>query len=151
MLADRLAELGAPVDRATIARTENGTRGLSLDDALLYALAVGAAPVGMMTITEDGAPVDVAPALQLQPSDARDWIRGNLSLYDQDARTYASEIADDEWIAYQKNMLGSVVAEINLLARAYAADDDEAISRQIEQVNAGLDMLRRTHEEKRRA
>ena len=142
-LADRLAELGAPTDRATIARTESGSRGLSLDDALAYSYAVGAAPVGMFTISDDGNPVTLAPNVTLTAVEARHWIRGQFVPRAADERVYVTEVADEEWVAYQKAGLRDVVDDVQRLVNAVGVDDKDGILQAIDRLNAGLEQLRR--------
>jgi transcriptional regulator with XRE-family HTH domain len=152
-LADRLGELGAPTDRATIARTENNNRGLSLDDALLYALAVGAAPANMITITEDGGPIALAPKLSVMPVEARYWIRGSAILggplpLSGDDRTYATEVSDEEWVALQKYAMRGVIDDVQRLVNAVGARDatpeeKDTIGELIDRINASLEQLQR--------
>jgi hypothetical protein len=148
-LADRLEELGAPTDRATVARTENGTRGLSLDDALLYCAAVGAPFLSMVTITDNGAPVAVTPAQPLSPYDCRQWLRGNVPWRDEDERTYLTEVPDDEWVLYQKRGLRDMVLDFQRLLSALAHDLDvlpdngETREQLIDRIAARLGLLRK--------
>ena len=147
-LADRLESLGAPTDRATIARTENSSRGLSLDDALLYSLAVGAGPANVMTIIEDDALISLAPKLSVSPMEARYWIKGSAIIGSTlplpgDEKTYRTEVSDAEWVVYQKHILFTVTQDVQRLVDAVVAGDKDAIADQIEAVNAGLEQLRR--------
>jgi transcriptional regulator with XRE-family HTH domain len=140
-LADRLAELGAPTDRATIARTETRQRGVSLDDAFLYAAAVGASPLTMTTVSAEGNPIAIAPNLHHTPYDTRDWIRGNLELRPEDARTYQTEVPEEDWIARQRHFLSGAIYDVNRLVRAFADDNRDDIPRLIDQINTQLTML----------
>lgn len=93
-LADVLNnQFGVPVDRATIARVELGNRELSLDEALLYALALNVAPVHLFvpvgTKDKDAdEPVRLGLNLECSPAEMRAWIRGQRPLLPQDPRTY---------------------------------------------------------------
>ena len=75
-MANRLAEMGEPIDRATLARTESEARGLSLDDALLYAAALDASPVGLLFPKDDDAPVALGPQFRVRSEYARRWLMG---------------------------------------------------------------------------
>jgi hypothetical protein len=143
MLAERLADLGLPTDRATVARTETLQRGLSLDDALASAAEVGASPINMMLHTDDGALVAVTPNTHLESYDARQWARGNFELRAEDERTYRTEVPADEWVAFQRRGLNGVVEDTSRLVRAVVEDDGDAIVRLIDQINGQLDMIRR--------
>ena len=43
-LAERLVELGSTIDRSTVAKIEAGKRGVSLDECLIFAVALGVSP-----------------------------------------------------------------------------------------------------------
>jgi transcriptional regulator with XRE-family HTH domain len=95
-LAERLRELGAPMDRATLARTEGGKRGLSLDEALTISAALGPSPLHMFVPLRD-EPVQLAPELVTRPRIVRQWVRGQGSLREEDNRTYSAEVSDEDW------------------------------------------------------
>ncbi len=81
-LAERLTELGVPTAQSTVARLEKGKRGVSLDDALALSVALDVSLMHMVA----GAAVDYdeiafAPAVVLDTEQARENIRGNLSLH----------------------------------------------------------------------
>jgi hypothetical protein len=110
---------------------------------LLYSAAVGAPPISMTTITEDGAPIMVAPNLELSPYEARQWMHGNLWLDPRDERTYLTEVSEEEWVVYQKHHLRDLLDEVQRLVGAVVGEDRDAIADQIDEINAILDRLRR--------
>jgi transcriptional regulator with XRE-family HTH domain len=134
-LAERVADLGVPIDRATIARIETGTRGVSLDDALLLAAALNVAPVHLFTPMDDDAPVAVAPKAEAPAHRVRDWVRGQGGpLLDPEPgptpehhAAYFTEIPVSEWAAYDSLGMRAVLRHIQFLARAAAAGDTDAV------------------------
>lgn len=71
-LAERLAEVGEPWSRATIAQLELGKRGATVDDLVVLALALGVAP---HVLLYPPAGVDVAVADDVLPGpDLAHWI-----------------------------------------------------------------------------
>lgn len=142
-LAKRLGELGAPVDRATVARTEGGTRGLSLDDALLYAAALGVAPVYLFTPVGTSPTIVVAPQLVVDPIRVRHWMRGNSKLTDEDdARTYFSEVPTEVWVAQQRRGVQHLLGLVQAFVDAAGDDDREQMGEVLDDMNAELDRQR---------
>ncbi len=75
-LARRLAELGAPTDRATLARTEAGDRGVSLDDTIMLAAALDVSPLALVLPDNEDTPVAVAPRYPYRAEYFRRWFCG---------------------------------------------------------------------------
>ena len=99
-LADRLRNLGAPIDRASIARLEAGKRGISLDEAMRLAYALNVAPVHLMIDTEDDAePIQPITGAEISPDEARMWVRGQMPLLFQDPRGYRMNVPRSEFDA----------------------------------------------------
>lgn len=96
-LADRVAALGGTLDRAAISKIETGKRGVSLDEALLLALAADVAPVHLFLPREDAKPVRVAPKLSATAVAARRWLRGQEPLPGGDEKTFQVEVPASEW------------------------------------------------------
>jgi transcriptional regulator with XRE-family HTH domain len=94
-LADRLAELGSPVDRVAIAKIELGQRGLPLDEAFVFALALDVAPINLFLPIEE-EDVQVASRTVASSATLRDWFVGKHPLGGpdggQDPRVYFSEV-----------------------------------------------------------
>jgi transcriptional regulator with XRE-family HTH domain len=108
-LAQRVREHGGQLDRAAISKIENGMRGVSLDDALLLAVALGVSPLHLFLPRDDNEGVELAPDVQVTAVAARRWIRGLEPLPGQDDR----EIPASEW---------NVLNERVVTARAIADD-----------------------------
>ena len=97
-LADRLRNLGAPLDRAGIARLETGKRGITLDETMRLAYALNVAPVHLMIDTEDEAErMQPVPGAEVSPAEARKWVRGEMPLLFQDPRAYLMNVPRAEF------------------------------------------------------
>lgn len=75
-LALRLAEMGSPTDRATVARTETGARGISLDDALMLAAALDVSPVRLLLPTSQEDYVALAAGFKVAAYHVEPWLLG---------------------------------------------------------------------------
>ncbi len=75
-LADRLSELGAPTDRATISKIETGDRRITLDEVFWFAYALGVSPAALMLPRSFGSRVAVTPTDSIETQQAMDWLRG---------------------------------------------------------------------------
>lgn len=94
-LADRLAAIGAPVDRSVIARMEGGQRGLSVNDLVRTAAALRVSPTMLMTYRSGAAPVAVAPTIYADSLFVRQWIMGTSPLNPEDAEWFYQEIGNE--------------------------------------------------------
>jgi transcriptional regulator with XRE-family HTH domain len=141
-LADRLGELGTPMDRATVARTEGGTRGLSLDDAFLFAAALGVRPTSVFFGFVYNDPVQLSPKLTLPAGEARRWMHGQHPLRPEDFRTYYTEVPDEELAVRQHTALGQVMAGVQDLEAAWRDDDKERGAELIDHIQEWLDRAR---------
>ena len=92
-LADALNRIGAQTDRAAVAKVELGQRGLSLYEALQYALALDVAPVHLIVPLSGDEPISLgANAEPCTPAELRDWIRGERERPEQDAVIYLTTV-----------------------------------------------------------
>jgi len=96
-LAKRVKGLGGGLDRAAISKIETGTRGISLDEALLLAVALDVAPLHLFVPREDAETVALAPSLTASAREVRQWVRGQQPLPGRDDRAYRTEVPDSEW------------------------------------------------------
>lgn len=76
-LAERIAELGGNLSRVAISKIENGDRGVSLDEWLQLAHALAVPPPLLFLDLERGTPVRIAPAVELHPWLAWEWVVGD--------------------------------------------------------------------------
>jgi transcriptional regulator with XRE-family HTH domain len=94
-LAERLCELGEPMDRYAIAKIEQGVRRVDVGEALAIAAALGVSLPQLLLplqgdqvvrITEgfdDPEGVEIAGPLERPAKDLRAWIRGAAPLLDE--------------------------------------------------------------------
>jgi transcriptional regulator with XRE-family HTH domain len=88
-LADRMSELGSPMDRTTLAKIEKGKREARLGEAVALAAALDVAPTYLYLPIEGPEPVCLAPKLQVDPAHARQWARGTKPLDPANLRVYS--------------------------------------------------------------
>ncbi len=96
-LAKRVKALGGGLDRAAISKIETGARGVSLDEALLLAVALDVAPLHLFVPRDDAQPVALTPSLTASAPQVRQWVRGQQPLPGRDDRAYRTEVPDSEW------------------------------------------------------
>jgi transcriptional regulator with XRE-family HTH domain len=118
-LADRLRELGVPIDRTKVNRVETGARAVSIDDALAIAAALGVSPSVLFFPLASSEPVRLTPERVVAAEEGRRWFRGEQPLHpadeDQpselaDTLAFLTEIAEDE--ARDLRSLQRVVASL---------------------------------------
>ncbi len=96
-LAAAVRKLGGTLDRAAISKIETGARGVSLDEAVMLAVALDVAPVHLLTSRDDHEQVSVAPAVTVPAARARRWVRGLEPLPGRDDKAYRTEVPASEW------------------------------------------------------
>ena len=94
-LADELELLGVKLDASAITRIEKGTRGVTLDDALAIAAALGVSPLHMLVSLDDNG-TQLAPTLTVPTADARAWLRGQLPLDQADEQLFYAQTPESE-------------------------------------------------------
>jgi transcriptional regulator with XRE-family HTH domain len=137
-LADRLSELGAPLDRAGIARLENGNRGISLDDAITLTVALGAQFMHMIIPLNRNAEMALAPALTVRSSEARQWFRGMAWFREEDRRTYFTEVPDDELLAMRERSVALIFDLFRQWHDATANGDEDIAAQRLEELSQEL-------------
>lgn len=97
-LSDRLAELGWPIHRLTIAKIEKGAdgespraNGVTLNDVLAFSAALSVSPVYLMTPLEDENLALSIGNESVPPSIVQGWIRGDLPLRSSDLAIWIAE------------------------------------------------------------
>jgi transcriptional regulator with XRE-family HTH domain len=152
-LVDRLDELGQPIDRAAIARIETARRGVSLDEALLLAAALGVSPTNLFLPLSPAVAerVAIAPKLHIENEHARLWVRGWQALRDEDQRTYQDMIPESEWLAQQDSMVRLLHSRLQDLSDAVATKDEQAIADFMEELIETARLWQRTNRRKQQA
>jgi transcriptional regulator with XRE-family HTH domain len=147
-LADRLGELGVDPQpaRATIARTELGERNVSLDETMAYAAALDVSPARLILPVTKVVPVAITPKRVVNPGVARRWLRGQVALPGQDARTFSTDVSDEEWEALENNTLQFILHRTQELIDATVADDREAMADAVDALSDELARMRAAKE-----
>jgi transcriptional regulator with XRE-family HTH domain len=94
-LAEALARIGLNLSAFAITRIETGHRGVSLDQAIAMAAALGVSPLHMIVPLDDDS-VQLAPQLSVTTSDARAWLRGQRPLKETDERIFLFQTPSSE-------------------------------------------------------
>lgn len=78
------------ISQSTIAKTETGKRSgqVTIEEALRLAAALGVSPLHLIVPLEDEARVEVAPKVRVSARRAREWVRGEQPLRDEDDRIF---------------------------------------------------------------
>lgn len=134
-LAERLTDLGVPMDRSTIAKLENASRRVTLDEALGLAAALGVSPASLFIPMTASTDVAIAPKLAIHPRVARMWVRGQQPLSKADARTFYGEVSDDEWVAMQQSGIQLLLGHVQVLVDAWVDQDKNKAVQAIDEIN----------------
>lgn len=137
-VADRLAAVGYPSHRLTVAKIEKGgTRAdnAPLSEILALAAALDVAPVHLIVPLEDETAVAVTPGLVVPAAVARAWVRGKHPLAVQpnpnDLRAFASERPAQE-IQEEMATASGISPVVQLLHRL--ADPDWEVGREAQKL-----------------
>jgi transcriptional regulator with XRE-family HTH domain len=95
-LADRLNLLGGRFERTIIAKIENGSRELMLQEAFQFAYALDVAPVHLFVPTDSDDAINIGPNMTATPAEVRAWIRGRYPMF-QDPRHYFTSVPESEF------------------------------------------------------
>ena len=123
-LAERLGNNGLPMDRATIAKIEQGgTRAtnLPLEDLLALAVALGVNPIELFVPREDSQILKVGQT-NIGSVEARSWLRQQEPLREADSRVYWSEVRDDEWQRIAE-LAGDIAVPVSVTANLTVTGD----------------------------
>jgi transcriptional regulator with XRE-family HTH domain len=78
-LSARLAEIGHPILPSGIAKIEDGSRRVDVDDLVALALALRVPlPLLLMPASDTGQPVELTEETNMKFTDAWRWVRGEL-------------------------------------------------------------------------
>lgn len=120
-LAAKVRKLGGTLDRAAISKIETGARGVSLDEAVLLAVALDVAPVHLLTPRRDDQQVAVTPTTEVPAIAARRWVRGLDPLPGHDDKGYRTEVPQSEWALQGEQLRAARDEESRLLRRFLVA------------------------------
>lgn len=121
-LAKRMKDLGMSIDRASIAKIEQGKRGVSVDEALALSLALGVAPIHLLmprsrgvwwipgekiaTGTPKPPKVALAPLFTEQSLHAAAWLTGQFALHVREEETPDTTVAYYSHVSDHDNAIG---------------------------------------------
>lgn len=118
-LADAMEVLGAPLDRSAIAKIESRTRGISAEEVVWLALALGCAPSALMVPYDSGSVVSAAPALDVESDRLHRWMRGlepvGAPALPVKPRWYFDAVPDDVARAREIGAVRQVVSLVGML------------------------------------
>lgn len=99
-LAERLAEIGLPIDRATVAKIEGGGRksGVSVDVVLAFAAALNVSPLHLFVPRDEDDQLRITSEIVVGALEARTWVRGFAALPGQSRRIFFSEGPESEFV-----------------------------------------------------
>ena len=150
-LARRLGELGLSMDRAQVARIERRDRKVSIDEAFVLAHALSVSPEYMLIPLTSAEPeVLITPELAVTPRQARQWLRGRGALAGEDAKTYATEISDEEWAAQQQQGVAHVLRLAQEFVEAVVGEDRPLAAEVGDRLKAELERQAELHDLPRR-
>jgi transcriptional regulator with XRE-family HTH domain len=95
-LAERLAGLGHPLDRAGVAKIETHRREVSVRDLFALAMALDVSPARLAFPPDAESIVGLTPTVAVPAYVARRWMRGRVPLPEQDGEHFVSEVADED-------------------------------------------------------
>jgi transcriptional regulator with XRE-family HTH domain len=156
-VARRVAELGGKLHFATLSKVEAGTRGVSLDEALLLAAALQVS-AGKLISGEAAAThgqeqaVQVADQLTLNRHQMREWLCGQIYIKldsTSDDPALRDVMPDENWAmtmgVYVESIVGRVQDLLEAIDRELLEDGDELpadTAKALEAVQAQLGKLR---------
>lgn len=128
-LAERLEELGSPIDRSTIGKIESGRRGVAVDELFAFAAALGVPPMSLV-VPRSAERMRVAPALEADAGDVMRWARGIRPLAQgwstEEDRRFFDAMPDSEAEAYRRSAnLRSIVAGVANLLMVSSWENEE--------------------------
>src|SRR5205085_1594945 len=99
-LAERVTRLGHPMHRVTLAKIESGgerSESVRLDEVIALSYVLGVSPLHMIVPFDPDARLRViATKPHVDAIAARQWLRGEEPLPDQERRFFLSEVPEDE-------------------------------------------------------
>jgi transcriptional regulator with XRE-family HTH domain len=124
-LAEKVTSRGVPMARESVAKTETGVRGLTLNDAIAIAVALGVPLTTLMLPRESQATVALTPNFITSAQTARSWLRGRGVLRPEDQRAVRDmESEEDRLVA--DNPLMSIFTTLNETMATSITEGDKA-------------------------
>ena len=92
-LVDRLEQIGSSIDRSAVAKIETGARGITFDEVLAFAVALGVPPQSLAMPRSSGN-VQITPEVRVRADEAQSWWRGIDALDPEDQRFFDDSCSD---------------------------------------------------------
>jgi transcriptional regulator with XRE-family HTH domain len=144
-LADALNDIGARIparvsegmfDRSTIAKIEGGERGVSLDDVIALAVALGVPPLSIF-LPRNSPELTLVPGFVVNAISATHWARGQFPLSPKDDTTdedwrffQEASLTNSEWRAREAiPSVGSIYKLLPILEELVAVRDWDRVAR----------------------
>lgn len=139
-LAQALKDVGSNLDRFALAKIEGHHRGISVEEVLLIAAALGVSPVQLLTPHEQGESVSLG-SLTVGGERLRRWIRGRTPLTDEaDLGVFFGEVSRADW---HMHLLGyrAIEEAMESFSGAVATKDDTGQARALKHLIADAHIL----------
>jgi transcriptional regulator with XRE-family HTH domain len=133
-LADRMDEIGAGIDRATISKIEKGYRRITLDEVFWFAYALGVSPAALMFPRPGRSILAVTPKTSVRTAQALHWLRGTHPVDDPDDagwRFFEEETIDQEALTYRRRPTLMLIRAMVARAVAVGGDKDTTFLREL--------------------
>lgn len=141
-LAERLTAFGVPTSQVAVSRVESGGQGgISIDDVMAYALALGVSPIRLLMPREGDDEVQITPTVTLDGRSARTWMRGQAPLIwtcDSDDPTQWWGRVHADMPATELRLVIHKVHDVVTEASGLLEEVDEASGKGLEQALAAL-------------
>lgn len=141
-VARKLEEMNYPLDRRTIGRLRDGSIAkANLDDAFAIIAALGVQPTTLLALgyAHQNDQVMALGNVELDGRQSRQWLRSQLSLREQDNRTWLTEVPDVEWVAFEQHRVNWLLGAVRDFVVAAEDNDKNRVLAAIERINAELD------------
>jgi len=138
-------DLGQPMDRATLAKIENGTKkNIGLDEVLMLAFAVGVSPIHLIFPREMEAEVAIGNRT-LSGEIARAWTRGITVPQPEDERFFTQEVAEEDYIAHREGFwrLSVVTNALSHHVARLGGNSDRWVPGMVERIEEELGSVKR--------
>ena len=138
-LADRLEDIGAPIDRSTIGKIEADKRKVSLDELFSFALALGVSPLALV-VPRSMEKMSVSPGVAADTQQVVHWVRNLYPLWpsyvdpsEADERFFEEARTDREAAAYRNHpsllAIEKLVTAMVSVAGSRESEDREQFAR----------------------
>lgn len=146
--ADELAHLGEPTDRAIVARVETGQRGISLDEAILFAAVLGTSLANMIAPSDIARPespetIQIAGKLTAPARAVRLWLLGQQPLRPEDVGAWLKAMPDAELKAATTFPVLALAAMVQRFIEVVGVDDLDQARELVTNTRTVLDQIER--------